>query len=107
MTQGIPLDQFPKNSFFCFATVFVYNEKHDSSIMSNEKTNFNKISKTGLAPSQTDLVNKDSRYLFLIGIHSLHGLTATTRHGVARKRSTKRLKHTANLFKKNLLVCKI
>ena len=39
---------------------------------------------------------------FLIGIHSMHGSTATTRHGVARKRSTKRLKHTRNLFRKNL-----
>ena len=27
---------------------------------------------------------------------------ATTRHGLTRKRSTKRLKHTGNLFKKNL-----
>ena len=26
----------------------------------------------------------------------------TTRHGVTRKRSTKRLKHTGNLFRKNL-----
>ena len=27
-----------------------------------------------------------------------------TRHGVTRKRNTKRLKHTGNLFKKNLLI---
>ena len=32
----------------------------------------------------------------------MQGLTATTRHGVTRKRSTKRLKHTGNLFRKNL-----
>ena len=32
----------------------------------------------------------------------MQGLTATTRHGVARKRSTKRLKDTGNLFRKNL-----
>ena len=38
----------------------------------------------------------------LIGIHSMQGLTATTRHGVKRKRSTKRLKHTGNLFRENL-----
>ena len=31
--------------------------------------------------------------------------TATTRHGVTRKRSTKRLKHTGNLFTKNLQWC--
>ena len=39
---------------------------------------------------------------FLIGIHSMQGRTATTRHGVTRKKSTKRLKHTGNLFRKNL-----
>ena len=39
---------------------------------------------------------------FLIGIHSMQGWTATTRHGVTRKRNTKRLKHTGNLFRKNL-----
>ena len=41
-------------------------------------------------------------YFFLIGIHSMQGWTATTRHGVKRKRSTKRLKHTGNLFRRNL-----
>ena len=42
-------------------------------------------------------------YLFiLIGIHSMQGSTATMRHGVTRKRSTKRLEHTENLFRKNL-----
>ena len=30
------------------------------------------------------------------------GGTATTRDGVTRKRSTKRLKHVGNLFRKNL-----
>ena len=39
---------------------------------------------------------------FLIGIRSMQGRTATIRHGVTRKRSTKRLKHTGNLFRKNL-----
>ena len=37
-----------------------------------------------------------------IGIHSIQGWTATARHWVTRKRSTKWLKHTGNLFKKNL-----
>ena len=41
-------------------------------------------------------------YIFLIGIHSMQGWTATTSHGVLRKRTTKRLKHTRNLFRKNL-----
>ena len=35
------------------------------------------------------------------GIHSMLGWTAT-RSGVTRKRSTKRLTHTGNLFRKNL-----
>ena len=39
---------------------------------------------------------------FLIGIHFMQGWTAITRHGVTRKRSTKALKHTGNLFRKNL-----
>ena len=41
-------------------------------------------------------------FLFLIGIHSMQGWTATTRHGVTRKRNTKRLRHKGNLFRKNL-----
>ena len=32
----------------------------------------------------------------------MQGWAATKRHGVARKRSTKRLNHTGNLFTKNL-----
>ena len=32
----------------------------------------------------------------------MQGLTATTGHGVTRKRITKRLKHKENLFRKNL-----
>ena len=40
--------------------------------------------------------------LFLTGIHSIQGWTATTRHRVTRKRSTKRLKHPGDLFRKNL-----
>ena len=40
--------------------------------------------------------------IFLIGIHSMQGWTATARHGVTRKRSTKRSKHIGNLFRKCL-----
>ena len=40
----------------------------------------------------------------LIGIHSLQGWTATIRYGATIKRSTKRLKHTRNLFRKNRLL---
>ena len=38
--------------------------------------------------------------IFLIGTHSMQGWTATTRHGVTKKRSKKRLQHTGNLFRK-------
>ena len=41
-------------------------------------------------------------WVFLIGTPSIQDRTATKRHGATRKRSTKRLKHTRNLFKKNL-----
>ena len=41
-------------------------------------------------------------FLFLIMIHSMQGWTATTRQGVTRKRSIKRLQHIGNLFRKNL-----
>ena len=41
-------------------------------------------------------------FFFLIGIYSMQGWTATTRHGVTRKKSTKRFEHTQNLFRKSL-----
>ena len=41
---------------------------------------------------------------FLIGIHSMQGWTATTRHGVTRKRSKKILQHAGNLLRQNLQV---
>ena len=46
-----------------------------------------------------------SRYrngFFLIGIHSMLGWTATTRHEVTKKEAQKRLQYTENLFRKNL-----
>ena len=36
-----------------------------------------------------------------IGIHSMQGWTASTRHGVTTKRDPKRSKHTGKLFRKN------
>ena len=42
------------------------------------------------------------RFFFSTGTHSMQSWTTTTRHGVTRKRSTKRVKHTGNLFRKNL-----
>ena len=38
----------------------------------------------------------------LIGVHSMQDWTATARHGVTRKRSTKELQHTGNPLRKNL-----
>ena len=42
-------------------------------------------------------------WLFLIGIYCMQGWTATTRHKVNRRWSTKRLKHTGNSFRINPL----
>ena len=39
---------------------------------------------------------------FSIRIYSMQGWTATTRHGVTRKRNTKRIRHTGSQFRKNL-----
>ena len=42
-------------------------------------------------------------YIYILtGIHSMQGWTATARHGVTRKRNTKRLRNAGNLFRKNL-----
>ena len=35
-------------------------------------------------------------YIIYTGIHSMEDWIATTRHGVRRKRTTKRLKHAGN-----------
>ena len=46
---------------------------------------------------------KTSIYIyFLSGIHFMQSSIVTTRDGVTRKKSTKRLKRTGNLFRKNL-----
>ena len=45
---------------------------------------------------------RDCTFFLLIGIHSMQGTAATTRHGVTRKRGTKRLKHARNLLRKDL-----
>ena len=47
-------------------------------------------------------IGTNSTNTFLIAIHNMQSLTATTGHGGTRKRTTKRLKHTGNLFSKNL-----
>ena len=45
---------------------------------------------------------KHEGFLFLIRIHSNEGGTATARHGVTKKTSTKRLEHTGIPFRKSL-----
>ena len=44
----------------------------------------------------------EKKVIFLFGIHSIQGWTATTRHEVTRKEAQKRLQDTENLFRKNL-----
>ena len=51
--------------------------------------------------ASTPLISPNIQSFFLIGTHSIQGGATTTRHRVTRKRSTKMLKHTENLFKKN------
>ena len=43
------------------------------------------------------------RYIFFVGIHSMQHWTATKRHELTGKRSTKRLRHTGILFRKPTL----
>ena len=50
-------------------------------------------------PQQNSDENKN---FFLIAIYSMQDRTAPMRHGVTRKRSTTRLLHIGNLFRKNL-----
>ena len=47
------------------------------------------------------LCGHTSWFFFEIGIHSMQEWTTTTRHKFAKKRSSKRLKHTSNLFRKS------
>ena len=58
------------------------------------------------AKKQQSIKFNESFFFFLlkkkVGIHSMQGLTATTRHGVTRKEAQKRLHYTENLFRKNL-----
>ena len=51
-----------------------------------------------------DLVNLEvfSNFVFLIGIHSMQGWTATTRLGVTRKEAQTGLQDTEYLFRQNL-----
>ena len=55
--------------------------------------------KTIQSKSQKIYQNGFLMIFFSIGTHSMQGWTATTKHGVTRKRSTKKLKHPGNLFR--------
>ena len=49
------------------------------------------------------LTNSGLRVTFFKnGTYSMQDWTATTRHGFTKKRNTKRVKHTGNMFRKNL-----
>ena len=52
--------------------------------------------------SLVELILINQGVFFLIGIHPMQGWTATTRHGVTRKKAQKRLQDTENLSWKNL-----
>ena len=47
-------------------------------------------------------VGKFINVFLKLGFTPCNAEQATTRHGVTRKRTTKRLQHTRNLFRKNL-----
>ena len=55
-----------------------------------------------ITKSQNKADEKAEQFFFLIGIHSMQGWTATTRHRVTRKKAQKRLQDTEDLFRKNL-----
>ena len=57
--------------------------------------------KIGTDHGKMEKLIKQHMHFFKIWIHSMEGWRVTTRHGDTRKRSTKRLKHTGNLFRKN------
>ena len=66
---------------------------------------FLKLMKYFLLIVQTKYNGKCSQRIkifFSIGIHPMHGWTATTRHGVTWKKAQKILLDTENLFRKNL-----
>ena len=66
-----------------------------------EKSNYLKIFDSFIEPSTQHHLSPTPNFV-LIGIHSIQGWTVATMHSATRKRSTKRLKHTGNLFRKNL-----
>ena len=97
------------SAIYKFGKIAIFKKTHDSNHLKNlaaEFYNNHKLSE--------DIGNTATRFFeclysstgstisFLIGIHSMQGWTATTRHGVTRKRSIKRLQPTGNLFRKNL-----
>ena len=73
--------------------IHIYTDK-DASVLS--------LKKNPKTKQRKDLLTYLRYFFFKIGIYSMQGWTATTRHGITRKRVTKRLKHKGNLFRKNL-----
>ena len=74
--------------------------------LSFKKLSFKNIQ--GLSSNSTDcesfLESKSTNIFLKIEIHSMQVWTASTKYGVTRKRSSKRVKHTENLFRKNIQV---
>ena len=52
-------------------------------------------------PEISQNVSQQRTFFLLIWSHLMQGSTATKRDGVTNKRSTKTLKYTRNLFRKN------
>ena len=79
---------------------FIFTYLHDNPIRNIHLTVYKSLQKVTLKSLVLHKVHRIC--LFLIGIHSAQGWTATTRHGATKNGNTTRLKHTGNLFRKNL-----
>ena len=88
---------FPWSAFFCIRT-----ESNSALIWKNTSQKKTIFWHNLHSVNSNILNNKLPEPFFLIVIHSMQDWTATTRHGVTRKRSTTRLQQTGNLFRKNL-----
>ena len=95
------IDWQRREGFYCIPLNFT--EYHQSI---SEEENLRKVAGSFYifltTSGQQQDSNQQSLSFFFIEILSMQGWTATTRHGVIRKRSTKRLEHIANLIRKNL-----
>ena len=89
-----------RQSFATHSWPFVKVTTNGPSFISNKFKTF--VQKNGIKHIFRAPYTLLQKVFFEIGIHSLQDWTTTVGHGVTRKRTTKRLKHTGNLFRKNL-----